>query len=99
VLSRDQVSEAMGLMLTQPDMADLPIEELRRLGADRFMERVLSLYKKKDLDVPIPALRRAILRYALSFPENSKAGQFVEERRAEDSESVEKAEESLEQDD
>jgi hypothetical protein len=93
VVPRDQVCDAMGLLLAQSDFADLPIEVLHRLGEDRFMERVLSLYGKKDFDVPI--VRRAILRYALSFPGNPKADQFVEERRAEDAELVEVLEEAL----
>ncbi len=87
-----QLAESLSLMLSQPDIAADVIQELRQLGAESLLERVLGLHDKKDFDVPDVHL--AILDYALTFPKNPKAVQFVEERRAEDPEMVE-AEESL----
>jgi hypothetical protein len=93
VLPRAQLIEASCLMLEQPDIADLIIEDMRRLAEGSILDRVLSLYGKKEFDIPI--IRRAIIRFALTLSKNPKAAQFVEERRAEDPEGVEAVEEAL----
>ena len=62
----------------QSDIADLAIEDLRKWSRWEVAERILALSGKKSHDIPI--VRRSILRYALSCP-NQKAMAFVEEQR------------------
>jgi hypothetical protein len=93
VLARQQLIELSCLMLDHCDIADLVIEDMRRLGQGGMVDRVLALHGKKGFDLPIT--RRAILRYAIVFSNNPKAAQFVEARRAEDPEFVEELEDLL----
>ncbi len=94
VLKRPQVIEAMEPMLAQRDIADLVIEDFRGFREERVLDRVLALSGQKEL-IEIPIIRRAIVRYALTFPKNAKAAQFIDKVRAEDSEFVEAIEEIL----
>jgi len=80
-------------LLNQSDIADLAIEDLRKWSRWEVADQVLDLYGKKTHDIPI--VRRAILRYALSCPQQSRAAAFVEELRKKDPEMVKDAEELL----
>ena len=93
VVSQRELVEAASQLLDQGDIADLAIEDLRKWGREECMDQVLGLYGRKSHDVPI--VKRSILRYALSFPDNPKAAAFVAARRAEDPEAVKDAEELL----
>lgn len=99
VFPRGEIVQALGLLLDHADIADLGIEELRRLGEDSVMDRVLALPGRKGFDRAdnLPRLRRAVLRYMLRFPKNTKARAYVEQRRATDPEAVESAQELLKQ--
>jgi hypothetical protein len=94
ILSGPQVIESLYLTLDQPDMADLTIERLRTLRVEKTLERVLALHGKKEFD--FLGMRRAILKFALTFPNNPKAARFIEQRRAENPEFVNDLEELLE---
>jgi hypothetical protein len=76
--SRAEVLAGVALLLPQPDMADIAVEDLRRWQMWDLTPQVLALYGKKGHDAPI--VRRAILRYALSCP-RPEASTFVNERR------------------
>jgi hypothetical protein len=93
VLPKAAVADAVAAMLSQPDAADLAIEELRRQGEARFLDRVLALHGKKEFDAPI--VRRHVLRYALTFAGDPKAARFLDERRKEDPDRVRELEEQL----
>lgn len=73
------VLDAMALMLDQGDMADLPIEELRRWGEWDLTGKVLSYYNRPSHEEKI--VQRAIIRFALSAPaDHALASAFVKAR-------------------
>jgi hypothetical protein len=79
-------------LLDQSDIADLAIEDLRKWGRWEICDRILDLQNKKSHDIPI--IRRSILRFALSCPDN-KATAFVDQCRKRDPEMVKDTEELL----
>jgi hypothetical protein len=107
VITRKQVIDAASLLLGQPDIADLAIEDLRKWGAWDRTEQVLDLYGQSSHDVPI--IRRSILRFALCAANSANGGErntsndkpraaaaaFVAELRKKDKEMVESVEELL----
>jgi len=90
---KDRV-EAVCLLLTQDDIADLAIEDLRKWKQWNVADRVLALTKTpayKEVNV----IRRAILRYCLQCKGHEAAAAYVAARRKEDPEAVADAEELL----
>ena len=77
----------------QGELADVAVEELRRLQIWDLTREVLALYGRKGYDAPI--VQRTILRYALSCKEDAAVRQFLAERRRTESELVKEVEESL----
>jgi hypothetical protein len=95
VVGKDQILEGMRHLVGQPDMADLPIEDLRKWGAWDQAEYVLS-FGTRDSHRKIPIVRRAILRYALSAPPGTpKAKELVDRARADDPDRVKQVEDLL----
>lgn len=95
VIPPADIVPAMTLLLHQADIADLPIDDLRKWGRWELTEKILSLYNEKSHNVPI--IKRAIVRFALSAPSDNKvAAEFVKVRRAEDPERVNDIEQLLE---
>src|SRR5262249_54234187 len=92
VIKQEEVIAAMHLPLTDPDMADLAVEDLRRWRHWEAADRVLALWDEEGFDIPI--IRRAILRYALQCSKPI-ARDFVERQRQLDAEKVNDAEEIL----
>ena len=92
ILDKKDLVEGVCQLLEQSDIADLAIEDLRKWSRWEVAERILALSGKKSHDIPI--VRRSILRYALSCP-NQKATAFVEEQRKRDPEAVKDTEELL----
>ncbi len=90
----EAIMEAMNLLLAQGDIADLPIEDLRRWQQWEMTDKVLALYGQKSHNIPI--VKRAVIRFALCAPNNSKAAEFIKQRRAEDPEKVKDIENLLE---
>jgi hypothetical protein len=93
VVDKKAMVDAVCLLVKQGDIADLAIEDLRKWGRWETTDLVLDLYGKKSHDVPI--VRRAILRFALSCPNQPKAKQLLEDLRKRDPEMVKDAEELL----
>jgi len=93
VIAKQDVVAAVSLLLDQGDIADLAIEDLRKWGRWEAAGKVLSLRGLASHDIPI--VRRAILRYCLSCPDNADATAFVQEMRKKDARLVEQAEELL----
>jgi hypothetical protein len=92
--SKDYVQRGLRVILSQGDLADMAIEDLRRWQVWDLTSEVLALYGKKGFDAPI--VRQAILRYALSCPKtDTAAAAFVAERRKQDPELVKDAEDAL----
>ena len=92
VVARDDVVEAVTLLLDQPDVCDLAIEDLRKWHCWTLTPRILGLRKKESHDIPI--IRRSVLRFALSSP-LKEAKKYVEAQRKEDELTVTDAEELL----
>lgn len=92
VLPRQDVLQAVALLLPQADIADLPIEDFRRWKCWELTPHVLALTSSKKHDIPL--MQRAILRFALSCP-RPEAKAFVADRRKSDPQAVLEAEEHL----
>lgn len=93
VIAKKDVVEGVSLLLDQGDIADLAIEDLRKWGRWEVADKVLALLSRSSHDIPI--VRRAILRYALTCPDNAEASGFVTAMRKKDPRLVEQAEELL----
>ena len=80
------------LVFRQPDLADLPIEDLRKWQAWEVTPTVLG-YAEKESHSSIPIVYRAILKFAIAAswadPKNEAAAEFVKKARAKDSKKVE----------
>jgi hypothetical protein len=74
VVAQKDLLAGLGLLIAQDDMADLPIEFLRRQKCWKLTDQVLGLQDKTAFKVPI--IRRAVVRYALRCPE-AEARRFV----------------------
>src|SRR5205085_9564973 len=92
VVAKAKLVHGMKLLLEQPDMADLAAEELRKERCWEPEEKVLALYHRPSHDIPI--VRRAILRYALTCP-NEKSKAFAATFRKKDPDAVADVEELL----
>jgi hypothetical protein len=92
LVSHRDLAAGVSQLLSQSDIADLAIEDLRKWGCWEYGDEILGLQSKKSHDVPI--IRRAILRFALSCPGN-KAVAYVDQCRKRDPETVKDAEELL----
>ena len=92
MVPHDDVVEAVTLLLDQPDVCDLAIEDLRKWHCWGLTPRILGLRTKESHDIPI--IRRALLRFALSSP-SKEAKKYVETQRKEDEQTVTDAEELL----
>jgi hypothetical protein len=94
VIQKKDLIDGVCLLLSQSDVADFAIEDLRKWMVWQAADRVLALAYKKSYDSPV--IRRALLRFALSCPPgNKKAAHFVKAERAKDKEYVADVEELL----
>jgi hypothetical protein len=95
VIPNRQVLEAMNLLMAQPDLADLPVEDLRKWKCWDQTPAVLALAEKESHNT-IPIVNRAILKFALSAaPHNPAAAEFVKKAREKDPKRVEFLEDLL----
>jgi hypothetical protein len=98
LIPNSQVLEAMKLLVDNPTIADMPIEDLRKWKAWELTPLVLS-YAKKESHSSIKIIYRAILKFAIaastSDPKNKDAVEFVKAARARDAKQVEFLEELL----
>jgi hypothetical protein len=92
VLAEQRILDAVGLLLEQADIADLPIEDLRHWRCWKLTDKVLRQFEQEAGKVAI--VKRAIVRYALQCPD-SEAACFVMRLRKTDPALVEAAEEAL----
>ena len=94
VLSAQQLVDAVLPMLDQPDMADFPMDDLRKWKRFELSGRILPLYTQKSHQSAI--VKRAIVRYALSCPTTDRAAvTFLEQARAHDAAYVREIEDLL----
>jgi hypothetical protein len=92
VISRAEVVDALRPTLLQSDMADLPIEYLRKWRCWDLTDRVLPLYGK--FSHKSPCVDRAIIRYALQCT-RPEAARFLAGLRKNDPDLVADVEELL----
>jgi hypothetical protein len=92
LVSKKDVIDGVALLLDEPDVADLAIEDLRKWQVWELADRILTLRNKDSHDIPI--IKRSILRYALQCPKDA-AKEFVAERRKKDPDGVQSSEELL----
>ena len=95
VIPQKQVVEGMKVLVGQSDLADLPMEDLRKWGQWDQTDFVLSFADKPSHN-SIPIVKRAILRFALAAPaDHAKAKAYVDEARKQDPERVKFVEQTL----
>lgn len=98
VITKSQSVEAMKLLMEQADLADLPIEDLRKWQVWDVTPVVLG-YAGKETHNTIPIVNRAILKFAIAAgnadPKNKAAVEFVKAARAKDPKKVEFLEELI----
>lgn len=92
LVSADEAAKSVSLLLSQGDIADMAIEDLRRWKRWEMTGQVLAVRKSEAGKISI--VRRAVLRFALSCP-NQEAKALVAQLRSEDKQGVEDAEELL----
>ncbi len=97
VVDKDTITTSVCQLLDQSDIADFAINDLLRHGEWSPLERILALDTEPSHNIAI--IHRAILRYALSVPEdkdpNKLAKKFVDAIRIKDPERVQAAEDLL----
>ncbi len=92
--TKKQVLQGMTALVGQGDIADLPVEDLRRWQMWDLTGEVLAQYGKKSHGAPI--MKRALVRYAVSAaPHRPEAAAFVAELRKTDPALLKEVEESL----
>lgn len=94
LIAKKDLVEAVCILLTQDDISDMAIEDLRKWKEWSVADKVLAVTKSagyKDLLV----IRRAVLRYCLQCEGHPGATAYVAARRKEDAEAVKDAEELL----
>jgi hypothetical protein len=64
--TREQAVTAMKSLVTQEDIADFAVDDLRKWQIWDLTKDVVSLYDRKGFDFPM--MRHALLRYSLSCP-------------------------------
>ncbi len=90
--NRDRVLAGLKVLLPQDDIADLPIEDLRRWKMWDLSADVVGLYGRKGFDAPL--MKRAILRYGLTCPD-AVSQKFIAQVRQQQPELVKEVEEGL----
>jgi hypothetical protein len=98
LVDKKELTDGMGLLLEQSDIADLAIDDLRKRQCWDMAARVLALRAGKTYEIPI--VRRAILRFALgcqdsSAKDSAASKAYVDEQRKKDAQMVADAEELL----
>ena len=93
LVAKKELAMGVAQLLSQDDIADLAVEDLRKWGVWEKTDQVLGLQKSEAYKTPI--VRRSVLRFALSCPNNKAAAAYVAEQRKADPASVRDAEELL----
>jgi hypothetical protein len=91
--NKANVLKGMEIMLVRSDLADVAIEDLRRLKLFDLTPEVLGLYGKKGYEGQL--MRETIIRYALACKEDNAALKFLTERRKAEPDLVKDVEDAL----
>ena len=94
IITKDQVKNALLPLISQGDIADLAVEDLRKWKAWDLTPKILGIKSTDAYKVAI--VRRSVLRFALSASTSSpQAKEFVEALEKENPEGVKDARELL----
>ena len=97
-IPKPQVLEAIKLLMENSDIADMPMEDLRKWKVWELTPLVLS-YANRPSHNTIPIINRAILKFAIAAffddPKNTAAGEFIKTAREKDAKKVELLEDLL----
>jgi len=93
IVKEKELLDGMCKLLSQDDISDLAVEDLRRWQAWDRADKVLAVVKESPYKQPI--VRRSILRYCLQCKGVAAADAYVAEKRKADPEAVQEAEELL----
>lgn len=92
VVPKAQVLDAMKVLMAQSDLADLPIEDLRKWKVWELTPTVLA-YGATESHATVPIVARSILKFALAAqqadPKNAAAAAYVQQAREKDAKKVE----------
>ncbi|MGL4420590.1 MAG: hypothetical protein ACRCZF_07990 [Gemmataceae bacterium] len=95
VIPQAEILKAMQIMVLQSDIADLPMEDLRKWEQWTCAEAILAAGKLESHS-SIPIVRRAVLRFLLSVPKPDVAmTAYVDSARKADPDRVKSIEEML----
>lgn len=101
VLTHEQILAGMAALVAQPDLADMPIDDLRKWGAWGMTDTVLKYANQKSHNT-LPINNRSILKFAMAAswadPKNAAAAAYVEQARKDNPERVKLVEELLKDD-
>jgi hypothetical protein len=98
VLTKKQILDGMTVLMTHADIADMPIDDLRKWKAWEMTDAVLKCAKLQSHN-ELPIVRRAILKFAIAAswadPKNTAAAAYVAEVRKADPDRVKLIEDLL----
>ena len=95
VLKPEQILDGMRWLVAQKELADLPMEDLRKWGRWDQTDYVLG-FARQESHNKVPIIKRAILKFALAAPkDNAAAKAYVEQVRKDDPERVKYVEQLL----
>ena len=94
LVDKKDLADGVAQLLNQKDIADLAVEDLRKWGCADMTNRVLGL-RETEAYTSLPIVRRAVLRFALSFPDVADDAAYVAEQRKSNAQGVSEAEEIL----
>ncbi|HEY1186455.1 MAG TPA: hypothetical protein VGE74_02310 [Gemmata sp.] len=98
VLTKKQILDGMNVLLADPSIADMPIDDLRKWKAWEMTGEVLK-YAGQESHNTLPINNRSILKFAMAAswadPKNAAAAAHVEKVRKENPERVKLVEELL----
>ena len=88
-----EIFKALNIALKQGELADLAIEELRKMKYWGFTQEILNIYGTKGYTAPV--MKRAFLRYALTAPKDPQIEKFLALIETKDSQMILEVKESL----
>jgi hypothetical protein len=95
VVKKEKLLESIKLLFAQTDIADMPIEDLRKWKCEDLTADILAL-AKSPTHVESPFVRRALMKYLVAIaPKNADASGLIAGFRAKHPEWVKAAEEAL----
>lgn len=90
---KSEIFKALSIAFRQGELADLAIEELRKMKHWGYTQDILNLYGTKGYTAPV--MKRAFLRYALTAPKEPVVENFLAQCEIKDPQTILEVKESL----